>query len=378
MRGNYILSTLIGIVSVFCFLYSCNQEKQENMSELYMLIGTYTSPNSDGIYVYKLNSQTGESSLVSTTKMENPSYLTFSPNGEILYAVSESDNLENDGISSFQFDRSSGKLLPLDSILTEGEAPCYIMNSFDSKWVLTANYNGGSLSMVKVNSFGMFEDAVHVVQFQGEGPNKERQQKSHLHSIYPSPDSLYLFANDLGADKIYRMDYREDLDNTSIFEIPLKPGSGPRHTVFHPNGKWAYTITELSGEVIAFNYADGVLEEFQTVLADTLGAQGSADIQITPNGKYLYASNRLQGDGIAIFLIDQTNGKLTKIGYQETGSHPRNLAITPNGKFILAACRDENKVEVYQIDNKTGLLYFTNSVSVNQPVCVKFTSLSGK
>lgn len=375
MRGNYILSILIGVASVFCFLYSCNQEKQVDMSELYMLVGTYTSQDSEGIYVYKFNSDTGEYSLVSTTKVDNPSYLTFSPNGKIVYAVSENDDVDIDGVFSYQLDKKNGKLSLLDSVLTEGAAPCYVVNSFDGKWLVTANYNGGSLSMVKTNGFGMFENAVHVIQFQGEGPNKSRQQQSHLHCIYPSPDSLYLFANDLGADKIYRMDYSDNLENSSVIEFSVKPGSGPRHSSFHPNGKWVYTITELSGEVIAYNYTDGLLEEFQTILADKFHAGGSADIQISPDGKYLYASNRLEGDGIAIFSIDQDNGVLSAIGYQQTGQHPRNLAVTPNGKFILAACRDENQIEIYQIDDNTGFLNLHESISVNQPVCVKFTSL---
>lgn len=370
MNGRFIVSVGIGVLSLFCLLYSCNQEKEMD-TELLMYVGTYTDKGSQGIYAYKLDSNTGEVELVDSVSISNPSFLTASPNNKILYAVSENNDKDRDGVSSYQIDAKTGKLSLLDSVLIEGAAPCYVLNTPNGEWVATANYGSGNISMVKVNSFGMFDKSVNVIQFDGSGPNP-RQAQSHLHSIYMSPDNRYLFANDLGGDKIYRFNNQLDLSDSPVYEFSVKPGSGPRHTVFHPSGKWAYTITELSGEVIAFNYSDGILEEFQTVEADTLKAQGSADIRITPNGKFLYASNRLKGDGVAIFAVDQDNGKLEKLGYQSTGIHPRNMAITPNGRLLLVACRDSDAIEVYKIDKKTGLLEnLKKDIKLSMPVFVK-------
>ena len=122
-------------------------------------------------------------------------------------------------------------------------------------------------------------------------------------------------------------------------------------------------------------YDKGNLTPVQAVEADTLQASGSADIHITPDGRFLYASNRLKGDGIAIFSIDPANGQLTKVGYQLTGVHPRNFVITPNGKFLLCACRDSNVVQVYEIDKQSGLLRDTEKdIRVSKPVCLKFTN----
>ena len=150
----------------------------------------------------------------------------------------------------------------------------------------------------------------------------------------------------------------------------------PRHTVFHPNGKWAYLISELSGRVALMYYDKGNLTPVRFVEADTLHVSGSADIHITPDGRFLYASNRLKGDGIAIFSIDLENGQLTKIGYQLTGIHPRNFVITPNGKFLLCACRDSHIVQVYEIDKQSGLLKDTGKdIRVSKPVCLKFTDM---
>ena len=153
----------------------------------------------------------------------------------------------------------------------------------------------------------------------------------------------------------------------------MKAGSGPRHLTFAPNGNYAYLINELSGTVIAFEYKDGNLKEIQTIAADTVGAKGSGDIHISPDGKFLYASNRLKADGIAIFRIDSENGKLTKTGYQLTGVHPRNFIITPNGKYLLVACRDSNAIQVYERDADTGLLTdIQKDIKVDKPVYIKF------
>lgn len=370
MNGRFIISVGIGVLSLICLLYSCDQEK-EMSSEVLMYIGTYTAKGSQGIYGYKLDSNTGEVELLDSISISNPSFLTTSPNNKIIYAVSENNDKERDGITSYQIDAATGKLSLLDSVLIEGEAPCYVLSTPNGEWVATANYGSGNISMVQVNSFGMFDKSVNVIQFAGSGPH-ERQTQSHLHAIYMSPDNRYIFANDLGGDKIYRFDNQLDLSDSPVYEFDVKAGSGPRHTVFHPNGKWAYTITELSGEVIAFNYTDGILEEFQTVEADTLKAQGSGDIQITPDGKFLYASNRLKGDGVAIFSVDQENGRLEKVGYQTTGLHPRNMAITPDGELLLVACKDSDAVELYKIDKKKGLLEnMKKDIKLSLPVFIK-------
>ena len=142
---------------------------------------------------------------------------------------------------------------------------------------------------------------------------------------------------------------------------------------FAPNGSYAYLINELSGTVIAFEYNDGELKEIQTIAADTVGAKGSGDIHISPDGKFLYASNRLKADGLAIFSIHPENGMLTKVGYQLTGIHPRNVIITPNGKYLLVACRDSNVIQIYERDTDTGLLTdIRKDIKVDKPVCIKF------
>ncbi|HAY3551475.1 lactonase family protein [Elizabethkingia meningoseptica] len=356
---------------------NCSAQKVNNKNEMYMLAGTYTAKGSKGIYVYKVNTETGKSHYVSEIAVEDPSYLVFSKNGKYVYTVTEKEDQQNSKVNAFSFDKKTGKLSFINSKPAGGGAPCHINVSPDGKRVITANYMGGSITEYAVNNDGSLGDTTQNIEFSGNGADKERQTQPHLHFVTFTPDAKYLFADDLGTDKIYK--YQLDTKGNRLLSegtpsaVKVKEGSGPRHLTFHPNGKYAYLITEISGDVIAFNYKDGNLSEFQTVKADTLNARGSADIHISPNGRFLYASNRLKGDGIAIFSINPQNGSLTKAGYQPTGIHPRNFVITPNGKLLLVANRDSDQIQVFKIDSKTGLLKNTNQdIKLSMPVCLKF------
>ncbi len=343
---------------------------------LYLLIGTYTLGVSEGVYLYKFDTLTGNSEYVNMVKVENPSYLEVTKDGKYIYAVTE--NSEGPSFANaISFNAEKQTLSLLNSEETNGVAPCNIAIDPEGRYVVTANYGGGSLSVFKIENDKSLSSIKQLIQYEGQGADKERQESPHLHCVIFSPDNKYLFATDLGTDQIYRFDTyntsAEILNRKTMKSYKVADGSGPRHLVFHPTGNYAYLINELSGNVMGFDYNDGDLSLFQTIDADTLQAQGSADIGITPNGKYLYASNRLKGDGIAIFSIDPANGRLTKVGYQETGIHPRNFVISPNGKYLLCASRDSNIIEIFEINDKTGLLQnIQKDIKVDMPVCLKF------
>ncbi|MFZ6038159.1 MAG: lactonase family protein [Bacteroidota bacterium] len=352
-------------------------------SDLFMLVGTYTSDKgSKGIYVYRFNTDSGKADSVSMVETENPSYLTISPDSKFVYAVEENGE-KHSAAHAFSFDKSTGILKHLNKQLTMGADPCYITIDPKGKTVFTANYSGGSISSFQVEKDGSLLPINTLLQFHGSSSDKDRQTSSHLHSVRYSPDGQYIFAADLGADKIYRLTPLESpfkgqpsVLNESLKEFPVPVGTGPRHFDFHPNGRYVYLLGELSGQVIVFDYSSGILTQKQTIASDTVGAHGSADIHVSPDGRFVYASNRLKADGIAIFTVNPDDGKLTKIGYQPTGLHPRNFAITPNGKYLLVACRDDNKIQVFSIDPKTGLLSDTHQdIQLSKPVCVKFTSM---
>lgn len=338
-----------------------------------MLIGAYTSGTSEGISVYKFNIRTGDSEPVSSVKVENPSYLTVI-NNKYVYAVSENKD-STACTNAFIFDFQKESLKHINSEKTNGASPCYIHTDNANRLAATANYRGGSISIFEIQSDGSISKVKQLIEFNGSGPDPERQLSPHVHCVKFSPDGKYLFATDLGTDYLYRFTIQQKepfIDEASLKKFKVLAGAGPRHFKFHPSGKTAYLINELSGTLTSFHYKNGTLEEFQSIEADPLHARGSADIAITPDGRYLYASNRLKGDGIAVFSISR-KGKLEKKGYQYTGIHPRNMMITPNGKFLLVACKDSHTIEVYEIDYHTGLLKnIHKDIKINMPVCIKF------
>ena len=381
MLKSLAICCVIGTAIASCSPKKNNQMQttEQPVEELTMLVGTYTSGDSKGIYSFRLNEENGTVTPLSDVAVENPSYLVPSSDGKFVYAVSEFSD-ERAAVNAFAFDKEKGTFRLLNTQKTGGEDPCYLTTN--GKQVVTANYSGGSISVFPIQKDGALLPSSSVLKYEGSGMDKERQEKPHLHCVRITPDGRYLFADDLGTDQIYKftVNPNADAENKELFlkeGIPaaykVEPGSGPRHVTFSPNGKYAYLINELSGTVITFQYNDGELKEIQTIAADTVGAKGSADIHISPDGKFLYASNRLKADGIAIFRIDSENGMLTKAGYQLTGTHPRNFIITPNGKYLLVACRDSNVIQVYERNAATGLLSdIHKDIKVSKPVCIQF------
>jgi 6-phosphogluconolactonase len=349
----------------------------------HLFVGTYTGTGSKGIYVYRFNAQTGETEAISSTdSLANPSYITIAPNGKFIYAVNEEDVHDTGFISSFAFDSGTGKLTYLNRQKSGGAHPCYVAIDQTGKWVIAGNYSGGNLAALRVNEDGSLQPPAQTVQHSGSSANRSRQEKPHVHATVISPDNKFLFTPDLGIDKImiYQLDPSSDL--------PLKPaspafavseaGSGPRHFTFHPYKKYAYLIEELSGTVVAYKYKDGKLSLVQRIAThpeDYKGTIGSADIHVSPDGKFLYASNRGDENNIAIFAIDQKNGKLQSKGYQSAlGKTPRNFMIDPTGNFLLVANQETNNIVIFRRNKETGLLQPTGKqIELPKPVCLKMS-----
>lgn len=359
-----------GIIAAFCLSLHAKSDK------MYLIAGSYAPASAEGIRVFTFDQSDARCRYISGLKgIENPSYLTVSQNGKHVYAVAENDSLISTA-NALGFDKQSGRLTFQNARATQGAAPCNITLSPREQYVVTANYNGGSITLFPLNKEGELEPG-RLVRFSGRGIVAGRQEQPHLHCAAFTPDDRLLLANDLGTDKIhiFSLDKQGMPVLSRAYDLSLKPGSGPRHLCFAPNGRFAYVITELSGEVVTLSYKEGTLTPVQYIKADSLDAQGSADIHISPDGRFVYASNRLKGDGIAIFKVNPTDGKLTKVGYQPTGLHPRNFVLTPNGKYLLVACRDTDEIRIYRRDFKTGLLRDTGrSIRMSKPVCLKFTA----
>jgi 6-phosphogluconolactonase len=350
-------------------------------------IGTYTGAKSKGIYCSRFDSKTGKLTapeLVAQTK--NPSFLAVHPNGGFLYAVGElsgTSGLRAGAVGAFRIDSRTGKLTLLNRQPSGGQGPCHLSVDQSGKCVLVANYGSGSIAALPIEEDGKVARASVVIQHQGSSLNPGRQEGPHAHFIIPDPAERFALACDLGLDKV--LVYRLDLGRCGLSanEPPgtsIKPGSGARHLVFHPNGRLAYVISEMGSSITAFTYDPklGVLQEFQTVSAlpaDFRGKSAGAEIQIHPSGKFLYGSNRGH-DSIVAFAVDQKSGKLSYVEHQPSqGKTPRHFLFDPSGKWLLVANQDSDNLVVFGVDAKTGRLTPTSeSVTVGSPVCAVFAT----
>lgn len=370
------------LISFMLFLFS--SIIAQSQKDYHLLIGTYANKDkTNGIYVYRFNAETGafETTLPAIGAL-NSSYLAVSADRKNLYAVSEAGG-GNGSVSAYKFNPVSGEISFVNTVLSEGDHPCYVSVDDKKKFVFVGNYSGGNLLSIPVNADGSLSSNVQNIIHEGNSVVKERQEKPHVHAVVLSPDNKYLLVPDLGADKIFQ--YRVDISKPQAL-IPaaqpfttVKPGGGPRHLAFHPNGKYAYLALELEAAVAVFDYSNGKLKHKQTITMIEPGFKGqvsAADIHISPDGKFLYASNRGQANQIAIFSIDNT-GKLAVAGHQSVlGKTPRNFAIDPTGNFLLAANQDSNDVVIFKRDKITGSLTPTEKkIEVDKPVCLKFVEV---
>jgi 6-phosphogluconolactonase len=347
----------------------------------YLLIGTYTKGKSEGIYVYKMNTETGDVVAVSKATASNPSYLDVSPDEKFVYAVNESSD-DKGSVAVFSFDKNNGTLKYIDKQTSGGVHPCYVAVNKTGKWAAVANYTGGNFSTLPIMANGML-GVPTTIQHTGSSVNKERQEKPHVHSTVFSPDDKYIFVPDLGIDKVMIYSFNPGSGKPEPAAVPFAatmPGSGPRHFTFHPNGKLAYLVEEMGGAVSAYKYKNGKLtlvQNISTYPADFTGKKWSADIHVSPDGKFLYASNRMPANNIAIFSLDPKSGKLKALGYEPTqGDVPRNFTIDPTGNFLLVANQETDNIVIFKRNKETGMLTDTGKrIQVGNPVCLKWAGV---
>jgi 6-phosphogluconolactonase len=362
-----------------------------------VFVGTYTDPilfgtgkilegKGEGIYAYRMDPESGAMELFNTnTGIANPSYIAFNKSGSHLYAVNELKTFQDKPtgtVSAFAVNTDTGELTYLNKKPTGGTDPCHLIVDGAERYVLLANFMSGSVCVLPIQPDGSLGEASDFIQHHGSSIDPDRQQGPHAHAVTLDESNQYAYVPDLGLDQtlIYRFNSESgSLEPGEAPSVAVKPGAGPRHIVFHPNGRFAYLINELDSTIDAYQYdsSNGNLLGFQTISTLPEGFTGfstCADIQVSPSGEFLYGSNRGH-DSIAIFKINQETGKLSCIGHGPTGGKtPRNFAIDPSGKLLLAANQDSDTIVAFRINQQSGELHPTGHVTeVPTPVCVKMT-----
>jgi 6-phosphogluconolactonase len=350
-----------------------------------LFIGTYSGPRSKGIYSSRLDAQTGKLTPPElAAEARSPSFLALHPNRRYLYAVGEVDTFEGKkagAVSAFSVDSKSGKLTLLNQQSSGGPGPCHLAVDRTGQCLLVANYGGGSIEALPIETDGRLSAPSTFIQHQGSSVNKQRQAGPHAHFTTIDPANRLALVCDLGLDKVlvYRLNPAQgSLTPNDPPSASVEAGAGPRHLAFHPNGRFVYVINEMKSTVtaLAFDAQRGVMTELHTVstLPEKFSGNSScAEIAVHPSGRFVYGSNRGH-DSIVVFAVDSGSGKLSLVEHQSTqGKTPRHFALDPEGKWLLAENQNSDSIVVFGVDGNSGRLSPTDGkIDVGSPVCVQF------
>jgi 6-phosphogluconolactonase len=338
------------------------------------IVGTFTkNTNSEGIYSVNFDTKSGKSIIkVIARNIENPAFLTISPDSNFIYSVSESG--EASTINAFRFEKSKAILQPLNSVSAGGAGPCYIDAS--DKHVVTANYAGGSLVVFGRKNDGSLTEPIQIIPHKGSSIDLKRQTKPYVHQAIFSPCHQYVFTNDLGTDFMHAYHYNPNADKKILLpadSIKLKSGSGPRHLVFNKTGKVIYAVQELDGTVSVIGFENNKLKLIQETTLDLQKSfeNAAADIHLSPDGKFLYVTNRGTAQNITCFKVLK-NGTLKFIQQLPTGaSWPRNFTLTADGKYIFIGNQHSNAITVFSRNVQSGKMKNTGfHIDIPSPVCI--------
>ena len=377
-------------------------------------VGTYTSPlqnmrstqvdlppgNGRGIHLFQVDRATGAMTPCGLYEMgTSPSALAFNAPRTRLYSANETERIgdeEAGSVSAFAINPADGQLQLLNTVSSGGKGPAHLSVHPSGRFVLVANYFGGSVAALPILPDGSLGAATDIKKDAGEvGPTKATNapagsfafsghDQPHAHMIEADPSGRFVLHVDLGLDRIYVWKFDDKKGTLTPNDPPavsLPPGDGPRHFHFHPNGRWLYSLQEEGSTIVLFDYdsAGGLLTSRQTISSLPPGFAGSnfcSGILVSADGRFVYAGNRLH-DSIAIFSIGET-GELTFVGEEWTrGNYPRSFNIDPSGQFLYSCNQRADNIAVFRRDRISGGLTFTGHYTpVGNPSIIVFLDLA--
>jgi 6-phosphogluconolactonase len=344
------------------------------VSSTLLAVGTYTErmPHVDGqgggIHLLRFDLRDGVFGAETITGgLRNPTYLAASAAGDRLYAVCEIHAGERPTLETYAVDHDALALRHLASTPIGGGWPCHVSVNEAARHLVIANYESGNFVVMALDGNGCPTGKPDLIQRRGSGPRADRQQTAHGHCALPSPDGRYLFLVDLGTDAIARHPITDGrVSPAPDLTIKAAPGAGPRHIAFSPSGRSLLAVHELSSTVTLHSAEDPerTLAEVSTLPAGWTGDSTCAAIRVHPQGRFVYASNRGHDSVFAASLDEEPVAG---------GRTPRDIALTPDGAFLLAASQDDHGIAVFAVDAATGALTATDRrLTLKSPVCLCF------
>ena len=379
-RINKIFFIFVVSVSTFCF-YPYIASARDYL----VFFGTHSVGPGKGFSVAHFNSTTGELSKPQLIEVaQAPAYFIIHPNGRFLYTCNSNDfakGYTGQTITAYKIDPGTGQLTFINQQSSGGADPSFIFMDASEKYLLVANYKGGSIASVETNPDGSLGKVVANIFHSGRSVDTLRQTQPYAHSVRLDPSNRFALVADLGVDRLFV--YRFDSANGMLSPnnppyVSVTPGSGPRHTAFHPNGRFLYLVNEMSSTVTTYQWdpSSGKLTELQissTLPAGYSGKNACAEIEVSHNGKFLYASNRGH-ESIAVFSVNRKSGKISLVeNVPSLGHSPRNFTFDPTGKWFVVTNHLSNNAVVYKVNKRNGHLTPAGEpVTVDSPFCVRF------
>lgn len=350
--------------------------------DCFVYFGTFTGDSSKGIYVSRLDMDSGKVSPPQlAVAAESPNYLAVSADGRFLYAVARAASPDSDAVLAYTIDGQTGSLHLLDQKSSGGGGPSYVGYDAPDHCVLASNYAGGSVKSFHLNPDGTLVDGT-VIQHHGHGTNPARQEEPHPHCFVAAPDGRFALCCDLGLDKVFI--YRINPANAALTPndppfAAIAPGSGPRHIAFSPDGKSACVLSEMACTATVFDWdgTNGKLTQRQSLSLLPPGQYQkwftAAEIAYRPDGRFVYATIRGH-NSISVLAVDAKTGNLSLIQNLPCGGDfPRGMGIDPSGRWLIAGNQKSRTATVFGIDAATGRLTPTGQVlNPGDPVDIKF------
>jgi 6-phosphogluconolactonase (cycloisomerase 2 family) len=406
-KTNMAMRLLPVFLAVAAVLPAPAQRNRPSNGPLLAYVGTYSSPqgpegsrgNGQGIYLFQIDSSNGKLSQREVIPNgSNPSCLALDPSKTHLYSANETSTFEgaNSGsVSAYSINRSTGHLTLLNTVSSQGAGPAYLSVHPSGKYVLVANYAGGTVAVLPIRPDGSLGPATDVKKDEGDISSTRSatapagsfafsgHDRPHAHMIQADPSGRFVLASDLGLDRIFI--WRFDAEKGALTanrpaSVSLPSGDGPRHFAFHPNARWVYSLQEESSTLVQFDYdaANGSLTARQTVSSLPPGFEGTdytSEVMVSASGRFVYAANRLH-DGISIFSVGPA-GELTYVAEEWTrGDYPRSFNIDPSGNYFYSCNQRGDAITTFRIDPRTGRLSFTGQyTAVGTPSSIVFLDL---
>lgn len=360
-------------------------------------IGTYTrdapggdsgQAQSEGIYVAKVDPQSGALELIQTVASDNPSFLALSPDQQFLFAINEVKDFEGENagsVEAFRIDEDSGEIALINRQTLPGPIPAHLAVDPSGQYLVVALYIGSSYVVLPIGADGRLGAPIDEAKQAGSGPNQKRQEAPHPHAVTFDPAGRYIATADLGIDKVEMFELQEG-KLAKVSEVAMAPGAGPRHVAFAPDGTMLYVINELEATIGALPYdaASGKLGEpvamVSTVPDDFPAQKSTAEILVHPSGKFLYGTNRRfadhpDADSVAVFRLDEQGLPERVQSVTEDIAFPRAIQLDPTGTWLYALNQKGDSIVQLAIDQATGELTPTGNVAeVPTPVSLVFTT----